>query len=150
MPNAPTVMASGNVTTDSSGTPFTTNLAGSSYIAGVEGSTSDTVQGTVAVLGDQLTPTAPPRGGFRATGVVGTTNSYTVSAWVKLGSTGTATQTVVSQDGAQNSAFALQYTGTSANKWASTVFTGTGAISARVQSNNAVQTGTWTHLFGAY
>jgi lysophospholipase L1-like esterase len=85
-----------------------------------------------------------------ASAAVGNTNSYAVSAWVKLGATGTAAQTVVSQDGAQNSTFALQYIGTSANRWAFTVFTGTGAISARVQSNNAVQTATWTHLFGSY
>lgn len=229
--NAPTYLASGNATADSSGVPFAASIAGSSYIAGVEASTSDISHGTVAVLGDQLTAVAPPGSWFRPTWVdglppklaasgvplpgglvnaslaglppsgwwklndgsgttardsagsatataiggatwsterggavslngagslatngpvIGTATSYSVSAWVKLSTTGSAAQTVVSQDSGQHSAFALQYTGTSTNKWAFTMFNSTGGVAARVLSNNTVQTGTWTHLLGVY
>jgi hypothetical protein len=62
-------VASGNATADSSGTPFTSTLAGYRYLSNVEVSTSDNSQGTVAVLGDQLTAVAPAGGGFQPTWV---------------------------------------------------------------------------------
>jgi hypothetical protein len=55
----PTLLANGNATTDTSGSPFTTLLEGPRYLSSVLVSTSDTAHGTVAVLGDQLTAAAP-------------------------------------------------------------------------------------------
>ncbi|TMR96585.1 LamG-like jellyroll fold domain-containing protein [Nonomuraea basaltis] len=55
----PTLLANGNATTDTTGTPFTILLDGPRYLAGVLVSTSDNAHGTVAVLGDQLTAAAP-------------------------------------------------------------------------------------------
>lgn len=57
---APTYLASGNTVTNTDGTPYTTTLTGSYFITGVDVSTPDTTHGTVVVLGDHLTATAPP------------------------------------------------------------------------------------------
>ncbi|GAA0616807.1 SGNH hydrolase [Kribbella sandramycini] len=59
--NEPTLLANGNATADSTGTPFATLLDGATHLAGVQVSTDDRVDGTVAVLGDQLTA-VPPAG----------------------------------------------------------------------------------------
>ncbi|WP_266034973.1 LamG-like jellyroll fold domain-containing protein [Lentzea sp. NEAU-D7] len=52
-------VASGNQTADSSGTPFTTTLPGTYYLSRVDVQTVDTTKGTVAVVGDQLSASAP-------------------------------------------------------------------------------------------
>ncbi|XVV06036.1 LamG-like jellyroll fold domain-containing protein [Actinosynnema sp. CA-248983] len=57
---APTYLASGNTVTNTDGTPYTTTLTGSYFITGVDVSTPDTSHGTVVILGDHLTATAPP------------------------------------------------------------------------------------------
>ncbi|MEU6156526.1 LamG-like jellyroll fold domain-containing protein [Actinosynnema sp. NPDC047251] len=57
---APTYLAAGNTVTNTNGTPFTTTLNGSYFVTGVDVSTPDTSQGTIVVLGDHLTATAPP------------------------------------------------------------------------------------------
>ncbi|MEU4445720.1 LamG-like jellyroll fold domain-containing protein [Actinosynnema sp. NPDC050801] len=59
-PTAPTYLAPGNTVANTTGTPFTTTLPGSHYITGVDVSTTDPGAGTVVVLGDQLSATAPP------------------------------------------------------------------------------------------
>ncbi|RKT54155.1 LamG-like jellyroll fold domain-containing protein [Saccharothrix australiensis] len=66
---APTFLAGGNTVTNTDGTPFTTTLTGSYFVTGVEMSTPDAGQGTVVVLGDSLTATAPPGSAQRNTWV---------------------------------------------------------------------------------
>jgi hypothetical protein len=56
-----TYLGDGNLTADTAGTAFTTNLGGARYVSGVEVSTSDSSHGTVAVLGDQLSAVGPGR-----------------------------------------------------------------------------------------
>lgn len=51
------------------GTPFTTTLTGSYFITGVDVTTPDTSHGTVVVLGDHLSATAPPGSAQRNTWV---------------------------------------------------------------------------------
>jgi hypothetical protein len=84
--------------------------------------------------------------------VLATNASFTVSAWVKLNPTGSGPQTVVSQDGTNSNAFALQYTGTPDDKWAFTLpaTSANGATAVRVLSQEPVQRGVWTHLVGSY
>ena len=57
---APTYLASGNTVTNTDGTPYTTTLNGSYFVTGVDVTTPDATHGTVVVLGDHLTATAPP------------------------------------------------------------------------------------------
>jgi hypothetical protein len=57
---APTYLSSGNTVANTDGTPFTTTLTGSYFVTGVDVTTPDTSHGTVVVLGDHLTATAPP------------------------------------------------------------------------------------------
>ncbi|GAB2963009.1 LamG-like jellyroll fold domain-containing protein [Saccharothrix stipae] len=66
---APVHLASGNAVNDTTGAPFTTALNGSYYVAGLDVSTADLGHGTVAVLGDQLSATAPAGSGQRNTWV---------------------------------------------------------------------------------
>ncbi|MEV0682154.1 LamG-like jellyroll fold domain-containing protein [Actinosynnema sp. NPDC050436] len=66
---APTFLANGNTVTNTNGSPFTTTLTGSHFVTGVEVSTPDTSHGTVVVLGDHLTATAPPGSAQRNTWV---------------------------------------------------------------------------------
>ncbi len=66
--NEPALLANGNATADSTGTPYATLLEGPSHLAGVLVSTDDRVDGTVAVLGDQLTA-VPPAGPSESTWV---------------------------------------------------------------------------------
>nr|WP_083466276.1 LamG-like jellyroll fold domain-containing protein [Kibdelosporangium sp. MJ126-NF4]CEL14900.1 putative secreted protein [Kibdelosporangium sp. MJ126-NF4]CTQ96470.1 putative secreted protein [Kibdelosporangium sp. MJ126-NF4] len=53
-PTEPTLLANGNATADSTGTPFTTTLDGSRYVSALDVSTTDNQHGTVVVLGDQV------------------------------------------------------------------------------------------------
>ncbi|GAB2969082.1 hypothetical protein GCM10017788_80370 [Amycolatopsis acidiphila] len=52
-PATPTYLATGNTTTDASGTPYTTTLPGDYYLTGVDVTTTDPSAGTIAILGDQ-------------------------------------------------------------------------------------------------
>jgi hypothetical protein len=79
-----------------------------------------------------------------------TAGSYSVSAWVDLTST-TNDGVVVSQDGAQNSAFALKYDAT-VNRWvfSMTASDTVGASQIQAVAQFAPTTGAWTHLVGTY
>ncbi|MFE3494290.1 LamG-like jellyroll fold domain-containing protein [Streptomyces sp. NPDC059175] len=82
--------------------------------------------------------------------VVNTAGSFTVSAWVKLGSTA-ANSTFVAQDGEIGSGFQLYYStgyGWTFNRHATDTMN---PVIARANSGTAaVTTGTWTHLTGVY
>lgn len=58
--SAPTFLATGNNVADATGASFTTTLNGSYFVSAVDVSTANTSHGTVVVLGDQLSATAPP------------------------------------------------------------------------------------------
>ncbi|WP_084022590.1 LamG-like jellyroll fold domain-containing protein [Amycolatopsis thermoflava] len=232
--NAPTYLANGNTTTDTSGTPYTTTLTSDFYLTGLEVTTTDPTAGTVAILSDQTAavgaPTAgrtdqrtwvdclpgilgaslpgsvvnisragmPARnwwkladgtgttagdsaglhpatlgggvtwnptgagssagsaqfdgtsGAITTSAVLNTARSFTVSAWVKL-DTNATTQTIVSQDGGQNSGFSLQYDKAN-DRWAFTRVIDNTANSAvvRALSKAAPQTGTWTNVVGTF
>ncbi|WP_396447698.1 LamG-like jellyroll fold domain-containing protein [Actinomadura sp.] len=85
--------------------------------------------------------------------VVDTSQSFSVSAWVKLAATpSTGFQTAVSQDGEHASGFFLQYDGAD-GKWSfSRVATDTdGAAGMRALSTTKTPSaGTWTHLVGVF
>ncbi|WP_405916769.1 LamG-like jellyroll fold domain-containing protein [Streptomyces sp. NBC_00728] len=80
--------------------------------------------------------------------VLETQASYTVSAWVRLDSTGTAA-TVLGQDGTYNSPFFLGFCA-GANRWCLRLADADAATTAldnqRVNSLDAPQTKVWTHL----
>ncbi len=69
-----------------------------------------------------------------------TVNNYTVSAWVKLDSLG-GFATAVSQDGAANSGYFLQYSGQD-NRFAFSF------VGARALAPDVPETGRWYHLTG--
>lgn len=73
-------------------------------------------------------------------GVVDTAGNYSVAAWVKLDSLG-GFATAVSRDGANNSAFFLQYSGAD-NRFAFSF------VGARALAPAAPQTSRWYHLVG--
>jgi hypothetical protein len=82
--------------------------------------------------------------------VADTTKSFSVAAWVKLGDN-TASHAALSQGGANNSAFILEYEQT-ANVWK---FTAPAADSATTTYPGAAgysspRVGVWTHLVGVY
>ena len=84
--------------------------------------------------------------------VVDTTQNFTVSGWIKPAALNGNSQTLVSQDGVQQSGFYLQYAGWN-GKW---TFQRMGTDTANSQ-NNVVVTGTttpvantWTHLAATY
>ncbi len=83
--------------------------------------------------------------------VLNTSTSFTVSAWVKLSSLLT-TQTFVSQDGSQVSAFALQYRAGTTGKFAFTrvASDSTSAGTVFAPSIAAPTIGQWYQLTGAY
>ena len=105
-------------------------------------------------------PTDPTRGtvlgldgseyGHAPGAVLTTTGSYTVSAWANLSAT-THDADIISQDGSQDSGFALQYDQAD-NQWAFTMPTSDTANATYVKalSGSAPTTGTWTHLTGTY
>jgi hypothetical protein len=82
--------------------------------------------------------------------IADTTQSYTVAAWVRLTAAG-STQTAISQDGTQTSAFRLRYRA-DANAWCMTV-SGADASPATAEEACAATppaVGVWTHLAGVY
>ncbi|MFI6927777.1 LamG-like jellyroll fold domain-containing protein [Nonomuraea spiralis] len=90
--------------------------------------------------------------GYAATNgaAVHTNASYTVAAWGFLDST-TQEATIVSQDGAVNSAFKLGYS-PSDGKWRLITYQSdiTNATPVRAVSSQAAVAGRWTHLAGVY
>ncbi|NUT07339.1 MAG: Teneurin-1, partial [Hamadaea sp.] len=82
--------------------------------------------------------------------VLNTTQSFSVSAWVKL-AVNTAGQTAVSQDASVNSGFNLQYL-KGPNRWSFTrnLTDTTSPTSATAQSTAAPTLNAWTHLVGVY
>ena len=104
---------------------------------------TDPAHGTVLGLDGTEYGTAPGA-------VLTTTGSYTVSAWANL-STTTHDADIISQDGSQDSGFALQYDQAD-NRWAFTLPTSDTANATYVKalSGSAPATGTWTHLVGSY
>jgi hypothetical protein len=72
--------------------------------------------------------------------ILDTTGSYSVAAWVKLGSLG-GFATAVSQDGAQNSGFFLQYSGQD-NRFAFSF------VGGRALAPEPPEPGRWYHLVG--
>jgi hypothetical protein len=119
--------------------PLTLN-AGATY-------TTDATRGTVL--------STDGTSGFGTTGapVLTTNGSFSVSGWVKLASTPTHNATVVAQNGAQASAFNLQYHQAD-NKWC-LMFMGSDTANASgvgaspcAEGNTAP--GSWVHLVGVY
>ncbi|SDY69911.1 Concanavalin A-like lectin/glucanases superfamily protein [Micromonospora pattaloongensis] len=82
-----------------------------------------------------------------------TSNSFTVSAWVRLGANGNGSHTIVSQGGWNTSAFLLEYV--KGDGWDAWKITTTSADVATptyygAQSTTASPVGRWTHLVGTY
>jgi hypothetical protein len=82
--------------------------------------------------------------------VLNTAKNYSVSAWVKLASTGNSS-TVVSQGGAATGAFSLQYSSTfKAWTFVTPKSDSTTATQTAVHAVDAPALNTWTHLVGIY
>ncbi|MEV0730194.1 LamG-like jellyroll fold domain-containing protein [Polymorphospora sp. NPDC050346] len=98
--------------------------------------------GAVALNGSNFLTTVGP--------TVDTTDSYTVSAWVKLTSA-SYFATAVSQDGNRTSGFFLQYFWAT-NRWALATPTSDtdNPPATRALSTSVPQLNTWTHLTGVY
>ena len=107
---------SGDIAHDSVGNAPLTLVGGAGWTAGKSGAALATDgNGQYAEAGKQLLDTD--------------TASYSVSAWVKFNEVGGAFQTIASQDGDQNSAFFLQYSG--ADRRLAFSFAGVRALAAR-------------------
>ncbi|MFL6073781.1 MAG: glutaminase domain-containing protein [Mycobacteriales bacterium] len=125
----------GTVARDSGGAGLDAALAtGASWVAGPPGQAGSALSGTAATAGP----------------VLDTSTSFSVTAWVKLASTG-GFATAVSQDGAVNSGFYLQYSAAD-DRWAFARVSAdaTAPAGARALSAAAPAVGTWTHLTGVY
>ncbi|MEV4058106.1 LamG domain-containing protein [Amycolatopsis sp. NPDC049688] len=92
-------------------------------------------------------------GSVGAAPAVDTGKSFSVAAWVKLGSKTADWGAVASQNGSRTSAFTLGYSGSTDDRWAFGM-NGSDADSPvstpRVRSAQPVQTGVWTHLAATY
>ncbi|MEV6531075.1 LamG domain-containing protein [Streptomyces sp. NPDC051639] len=128
---------SGTTTADSTGTLNATLSGGYSW-------TSDTGRGNALTLNGTT-------GYGNTTGpAVDTSKSFTVSAWVKLSSLGTANSTFLSQNGTTNNGFQLYYS-SGAQAWAFGRHStdATGAVWRATYGGKPVA-GRWTHLVGIY
>lgn len=128
---------SGASAADSSGGNNAVTL-GSSVTRSTEKGGAAVFNGTATAYGQSTGP------------AVNTSGSFTVSAWVKLGSTA-ANSTFVAQDGAVASGFQLYYAtgfGWTFNRHSADVTSPT--IVRTYSGTSAVTTGTWTHLTGVY
>ncbi len=127
--------ASGTTSEDSSGNGHPLTLSGAATFGAGQSGRALVLTGGSASAGRQ---------------VVRTDRSFTVSAWAKLTSTA-GFATVVSQDGAVNSGFFLQYS-SSDSRWAFARVSGdaAGPSSTRALSTAAPTLNTWTHLVGVY
>ncbi|MCA2217788.1 LamG-like jellyroll fold domain-containing protein [Jidongwangia harbinensis] len=114
-------------TEDTAGNRDATLVGGPGYVAGRTG------QGLSLNGSSQYADTGAP--------VLNTASDYSASAWVKLDAAGGAFQTVVSQDGASNSDFFLQYSGAD-QRWAMS-FVGVRALGPVKPEPNR-----WYHLVG--
>ncbi|MCD0450030.1 hypothetical protein LO762_12625 [Actinocorallia sp. API 0066] len=126
---------SGRQVTDSSGT-------GATATASDNVTWADSAASMTGAAGTQIATNGP---------VVDTTQSFTVSAWIKPTTLGGNTQTLVSQDGVQQSGFYLQYGGWN-GKWTFQRMSGDvvnpqGVVATGTTTPAA---GTWTHLVGVY
>ncbi|MFD7999555.1 LamG-like jellyroll fold domain-containing protein [Streptomyces mirabilis] len=85
--------------------------------------------------------------------VVNSTGSFTLSAWVKLNAVGTTNQTVLAEEGTQNSPFYLQYnhSHTGSPGWAlSFTSADTPTPTFAYAYTAGASANTWTHLVGVY
>jgi YD repeat-containing protein len=83
--------------------------------------------------------------------VLTTTAPYSISAWVSLTVAPGGTEGVVSQDGAEASAFSLQYNSTDGGwAFAQSASDTAGAASVRAHGSTKPTAGTWYHLVGTY
>jgi len=119
---------SGTVAHDSAGSHDLPLTGGPAWVAGESGS---------ALQFDGSSQYAQASGP-----VLDTAGNFSVSAWVKLDSTGHFA-TAVSQDGDSASAFFLQYSAAD-NRWAFST------VEGRALSNTPPVTGQWTHLVGVH
>ncbi|AGZ43727.1 LamG-like jellyroll fold domain-containing protein [Actinoplanes friuliensis] len=114
-------------TEDAAGDHDATLVGGPAYVAAKNGQGVD-VNGST-----QFIDTGAP--------VLNTASDYTASAWVKLDKADGAFQTIVSQDGASNSDFFLQYSG--ADQRFAMSFTGVRALGP-----SKPEVGRWYHVTG--
>jgi hypothetical protein len=114
-------------TTDEAGDHDATLVGGPAYVAGKNG------QGVEVNGSSQFIDTGAP--------ILNTASDYTASAWVKLDKADGAFQTIVSQDGAGNSDFFLQYSGQ--NQRFAMSFVGVRALAP-----TKPEVGRWYHLTG--
>jgi hypothetical protein len=117
---------SGTVAADLAGDHDATLAGGTTWTTGHKGS---------ALQFSGATPSADT-----GASILDTTGNYSVSAWVKLDSLG-GFATAVSQDGDQNSAFFLQYSGED-NRFAFSF------VGGRALAPTAPEPGRWYHLVG--
>ncbi|GAB3403387.1 LamG-like jellyroll fold domain-containing protein [Flindersiella endophytica] len=116
---------SGTVAADQAGDHDATLVNGPAWVSGRSGS-------ALQFAGSQSADTGA--------GILDTTGNYSVSAWVRLDSLG-GFATAVSQDGDQNSAFFLQYSGED-NRFAFSF------VGGRALAPIAPEPGRWYHLVG--
>ncbi|MEZ0090233.1 LamG-like jellyroll fold domain-containing protein [Streptacidiphilus sp. EB129] len=89
---------------------------------------------------------------YTGTAALNTTQSYTVSAWVKLAKANTVDEWAVGQGTNNHQAFYLGYNA-SGNTWAfvsTTTDTASTSYPAALDTANAAVAGAWTHLVGVY
>jgi hypothetical protein len=113
-------------------------------LAGTTTWPTDPTHGTVLGLdGTTAYGAAPGR-------VLNTTGSFSVSAWANLSATSHDAD-IITQNGSQDSGFALQYDQAD-NQWAFTMPTSDTANPTYIKALSATTpaTGTWTHLVGTY
>ncbi|GAA5197387.1 hypothetical protein GCM10023322_68530 [Rugosimonospora acidiphila] len=121
-------------------------------LTGFDNWTDDPTHGEVLTLDGttNYAETDPPSTGAPLT--VNTTNSFTISAWVKLtDDTPTHDATIAAEDGANSSAFELQYNYSHADApgWAFSFPTSDGATTVTT-AYAAGATTAWTHVVGVY
>ena len=109
---------------------------------------TDTTRGTVLSLDGSTGYAVGPN-----PQVVNSTGSFTLSAWVRLNAAGTANQTVLAEEGTQNSPFYLQYnhSHTGSPGWAlgfTSADTPSPAFSYAYAAGASANT--WTYLVGVY
>ena len=87
-----------------------------------------------------------------AAGVLDTSKSFSVAAWVKLNKVDSTYQTIISQQGTYSSAFYLQAEPASINKWRFVRITSDapGYSTYSAVSTSSLQVGVWTHIAGVY
>jgi hypothetical protein len=103
---------------------------------------TDATRGTVLALDGAS-------GGGRTDGpVLDTSHSYSISAWVKLGSNA-ATATVASQQDTTNAAFSLRYD-KPLNAWTFSVSNAATGTATTTVHGGAPTLNAWTHLVGVY